>query len=448
MNRNDLFRMCRQNLLRRKSRTFLTVLGVIIGCCSIVVMASIGIGMKEAQERLLSQLGDLTIITVTPPQGGRGKQKLDDSFLTQARRLDGVRAVTPKLTLDGVSTTLSTGVNNRFQADWSTICAYDLAQLESMGYQILEGRLPQKSGEVLVGQYFAYNFKDTLRPDGFNTIDRYSGEPDENGNYPPPPDPYFQPLTQNLTISAETDTASYPFSYKIVGVLKEDNSKGYETSEGVIMSLSDLQAITAKVQKGGSTKKPEYGSVLVKTAGLAAVAPVENTIKTLGYPTESMESIRKPMEEEARQKQMMLGGLGAISLFVAALGIANTMMMSISERTREIGIMKSLGCYISDVRTLFLLEAGAIGLIGGLIGCLISFLASTAINFFSLGTPAMENLLPAIVGGEGVNRISVIPLWLYAFAILFSILIGVGSGYYPANKAVKIPALEAIRPAG
>ena len=60
----------------------------------------------------------------------------------------------------------------------------------------------------------------------------------------------------------------------------------------------------------------------------------------------------------------------------------------------------------------------------------------------------MENLLPAIVGGEGVNRISVIPLWLYAFAILFSILIGVGSGYYPANKAVKIPALEAIRPAG
>lgn len=55
MNRNDLFRMCRQNLLRRKSRTFLTVLGVIIGCCSIVVMASIGIGMKEAQERLLSQ---------------------------------------------------------------------------------------------------------------------------------------------------------------------------------------------------------------------------------------------------------------------------------------------------------------------------------------------------------------------------------------------------------
>ena len=67
----------------------------------------------------------------------------------------------------------------------------------------------------------------------------------------------------------------------------------------------------------------------------------------MGYSTSSMESIREPMEKEARQKQMMLGGLGAISLFVAALGITNTMIMSISERTREIGIMKSLGCYVT-----------------------------------------------------------------------------------------------------
>ena len=141
----------------------------------------------------------------------------------------------------------------------------------------------------------------------------------------------------------------------------------------------------------------------------------------------------------------MLAGLGAISLIVAALGIANTMMTSISERTREIGIMKSLGCYVYDVRRLFLLEAAVIGLVGGLSGCFISFLASTAINFFSFGPPAVENLLPAIVGSESVTRVSVIPPWLYLFAILFSILIGVGSGFYPANKAVRIPALEAIR---
>ena len=79
MRKQDLIRLCIQNLLRKKSRTLLTVLGVVIGGCSIVIMVSLGIGMKEAQDKLLAQLGDPTIITVTPPQGGRGKTKLDDA---------------------------------------------------------------------------------------------------------------------------------------------------------------------------------------------------------------------------------------------------------------------------------------------------------------------------------------------------------------------------------
>ena len=106
--------------------------------------------------------------------------------------------------------------------------------------------------------------------------------------------------------------------------------------------------------------------------------------------------------------------------------------------------MKSLGCYVTDVRVLFLGEAGAIGFLGGVIGCLISFLISLGINLVSLGI-SPENLLPAVLGGEKVSRISVIPPWLYLFAVLFSILIGLGSGYYPANKAVRVPALEAIK---
>ena len=142
----------------------------------------------------------------------------------------------------------------------------------------------------------------------------------------------------------------------------------------------------------------------------------------------------------------MLGGLGAISLFVAALGITNTMIMSISERTREIGIMKSLGCYVSDIRILFLSEAGAIGLFGGIIGCVISFIASIVINLVSLGGfQGFPSLVLAIVGGEGISRVSVIPPWLLLFAVVFCIVIGLGSGYYPANKAVQISALEAIK---
>ena len=79
MLRQDIFHMCVQNLKRRKSRTFLTVLGVLIGCCSIVIMVSLGIGMNEASEKMLKEMGDLTIVTVTAPRDGRGKAKLDDA---------------------------------------------------------------------------------------------------------------------------------------------------------------------------------------------------------------------------------------------------------------------------------------------------------------------------------------------------------------------------------
>ena len=166
----------------------------------------------------------------------------------------------------------------------------------------------------------------------------------------------------------------------------------------------------------------------------------------MNFSTSSMESIREPMEREARQKQMMLGGLGGISLFVAALGITNTMIMSISERTREIGIMKSLGCYVRDIRILFLSEAGAIGLLGGIVGSVISMMIAVVINLISFGMPPTpEYLWAAIAGSESVTRVCVVPPWLLLSAIVFSVGIGLGSGYYPANKAVQISALEAIK---
>ena len=443
MKRNDLLRMCLQNLMRRKSRTFLTVLGVLIGCCSIVIMVSLGIGMKETHERLLSEMGDLTIITVNAPQGGRGKLKLDDPLIKRLRSLSGVEAVTPKLRLEADSITLVTGTGKRYVADWTTVVGLDTSELEKMGYTLLEGHAPTKSGDVVVGQFLAYNFKDKLRPEGYNMIDRWSGGWDPSGELADVPPHYFDAMKATYTMEIEAQGNKFSVTVNPTAMTKEDYSKGSETSDGIIVSLADLRKLLDKAQ-GNKKKAVPYDSVMVKVSGINMVDPVEKEIKAMGYSTESMESIRKPMEKEARQKQMMLGGLGAISLFVAALGITNTMIMSISERTREIGIMKALGCYVSDVRIMFLSEAGAIGLICGVIGCIISFIASVIINLVSIGL-SPENIPAAILGGEGINRVSVIPPWLLIFAIVFSVLIGLGSGYYPANKAVQIPALEAIK---
>lgn len=444
MKKQDLLRMCVQNLLRRKSRTFLTVLGVLIGCCSIVIMVSLGIGMKESQERTLAQMGDLTIITVNAPQNGRGKAKLDEALIKRIKKLDGVEAVTPKQTLEVETAQLIAGAGKRYVADWVTIVGLDTEAMEKMGYQIIEGGISDKSGEVIVGQFLAYSFRDTLRPEGYNMVDRWSGGWDENGKLTNVPPPYLDPIKTPMTLEVVQEGGkkiSIPLTAS--GMTKEDYSKGSETSDGIMISLAEFKKLNEKIQ--GSKKKPRpYDSVMVKVTDINQVERVENDIKVMGYNTDSMESIRKPMEKEARQKQMMLGGLGAISLFVAALGITNTMIMSISERTREIGIMKSLGCYVGDIRMMFLSEAGAIGLLGGLIGCIISFVASVIINLVSLGL-SPDNLLPALLGGPDVSRVSIVPPWLLLFAVVFSVFIGLGSGYYPANKAVAIPALEAIK---
>ena len=119
--------------------------------------------------------------------------------------------------------------------------------------------------------------------------------------------------------------------------------------------------------------------------------------------------------------------------------------MKASTHILRIGIMKALGCYVRDIRMSFLAEAGAIGLIGGISGCILSFIISVIINIVSLGSFTAENLYAAVFGGTGISRVSVIPPWLLLFAIIFSVIIGLGSGYYPANKAVQISALEAIK---
>lgn len=173
MGRQDLIRMCIQNLLRRKSRTLLTVLGVLIGCCAIVIMVSIGIGMKESQDKLLSEMGDLTIITVYPQSRGKQGKKLDDGAVRSFAALEHVEAATPKLSPDDFTVRLYAGEGRRFMADYASAAGLDIKAVEGLGYNLLSGRYPQPlaEGEALAGQYMEYAFQDTMRPEGYNTVD-------------------------------------------------------------------------------------------------------------------------------------------------------------------------------------------------------------------------------------------------------------------------------------
>jgi ABC-type antimicrobial peptide transport system permease subunit len=160
------------------------------------------------------------------------------------------------------------------------------------------------------------------------------------------------------------------------------------------------------------------------------VLTVQQQIQDMGYGASSLQDALKAAQESAKQLQMLLGAIGGVALLVAAIGIMNTMMMSIYERTRELGIIKVLGCRMSNIATLFLTEAAYIGFFGGALGLALSYTLS-----FVLNTAVLQS----------VGMSSVIPLYLSLGALLFSVVVALISGMYPAIRAMRLSALTAIR---
>ena len=278
----DILKMCFDSLSRRKGRTILTVLGVFIGCTSIIVMVSIGAGMQESYDQMLNNMGDLSIIEVYRgySENGTSEAKLDDKAVESFHEIAGVKAVMPKASLDGYNVGFKAGVNGRYTADWVNFVGIDSSALEDMGFELVDGRYPENSDEVVVGQYFAYNFTDTLMPDGRNYVSRWVW--DENGNIDTEniPDPFFDPLKTSITMvltpyddGTGTEPTPYEVELKIVGVMKEDQGKGYETSDGVMMDINALKALI-KDLTGKTDTKFEYSSINVKAESLDAVADV------------------------------------------------------------------------------------------------------------------------------------------------------------------------------
>ena len=190
-----------------------------------------------------------------------------------------------------------------------------------------------------------------------------------------------------------------------------------------------------QTKNGKPLKEFCYSYAQVKVDDADNVTAVTNKIKEMGYNVETNAEYMESMERQMAIIQAVLGGIGAVSLFVAAIGIANTMMMSIYERTKEIGVMKVLGCSLKNIRGMFLMEAGFIGVIGGVIGNILSLLMSAVINFLAGNAQVLM---------DGAD-ISYIPLWLMLASIGFAMLVGIIAGYFPAKRAMKLSPLEAIR---
>ena len=329
-----------------------------------------------------------------------------------------------------------------------------------MGFALQSGSWPTNTPasekatklQVLVGSSTGYNFQDSRK--SYNSPKRYrnEGQTDANGKELPPfVDIDKDKMTLTIKTGEGSTEKSRSWELEIVGVLEPDGAKGYWTQSGIVLRIQDMKMLQKIYNDMTKTKEESksYEQVYVKVDDLSNVTDVETAIHDLGFTnTYSMNQQREEMQKQVMNSQMIFGGIAAVSLLVAAINIINTMTMAIYERTREIGVMKVLGCELGNIRTMFLLESSTIGFIGGLIGLGISLIASFVLN--NLSTLGQGLDLSGLMGGGyymggGGGTISIIPPWLMLAALVFATLVGLVAGILPANKAVKISALEAIR---
>lgn len=440
----DLIKMGLRNLFRRKARTLLTVIGVIIGTVSIVVMISVGIGMNRSFEQSVMENGSMTVIQVSSDQyiedengnWTNTKQQLDSSVVELLKGIEHVKCVTP------IMYSWSAQFYSGKYQGWPNFMIMDMDCYKEFGYPPLEdGTYPTKE-----------TAKDTIYFGSQSMSDFYYW----SGN-----------STQTKTIELGKDKLELKFSeyelnprkreyvYNITNVGKiMPPESGYSEADWYVFMDIDLYkeiytkyANTLKIddRKKAIASLNSFETIYINVDNMNNVTAVQDELESLGYKSYSDMQYIEPMQDTAHMLELVLGAIGAVAMVVSAINIANTMIMSIYERTREIGIMKVLGCKVGDIRKLFLFEAGMIGLIGGCIGIGLSYIASWALNTY--GTALFESLMS---GGFGVAEgaaFSVIPFWLPLFGAAFAMLVGILSGFFPAVRATRISAIEAMKTA-
>lgn len=461
---SDEISLSARNLLRRKGRTALTLVGVVIGTCMVVLMISLGIAQTKTNEEMLQSWGDLTQVQIYGygmMMGSDGKPLyLDDAAIANIKQIPHVAAATPYAQGYNLEGTITAGRNDRYTMDISNLIGIDPTALEPMGFTLQSGSWPTNTPasekatklQVLVGSSTGYNFEDSRKSYNSPKRYRYEGQTDANGKELPPfVDIDKDKMTLTIKTGEGSTEKSRSWQLEIVGVLEPDGAKGYWTQSGIVLRIQDMKMLQKIYNDMTKTKEESksYDQVYVKVDDLSNVTDVETAIHDLGFTnTYSMNQQREEMQKQVMNSQMIFGGIAAVSLLVAAINIINTMTMAIYERTREIGVMKVLGCELGNIRTMFLLESSTIGFIGGLIGLGISLIASFVLN--NLSTLGQGLDLSGLMGGGyymggGGGTISIIPPWLMLAALVFATLVGLVAGILPANKAVKISALEAIR---
>jgi putative ABC transport system permease protein len=467
----DMIGLGLDNLRRTKLRTFLTTLGVVIGIGALTSMISFGTGMQKNITDTFKENDLFTSIYITSKEINieemtsgdlsdvadmlRGPTvPLTDSTLQEIKKIPGVEIAFPEIRFPVKVRIGDHETKTHLQALPAAMGSY------------------KPYDDIMAGRFFAEDTSSTLviRWETLKSMDILVQE-NEHGSLATAdtsgdmsivhPDSIVGKSME--IVSAALDISQFPSpamlslfnhdrsmftesvtEFTVCGILKRAGTfSGNQLKGGIIVPLEAVQKIPrlgfSSVWEllGNLENDDTYNSIYVRLKSMREMDPVRERIEKMGL---HVFSITDQLEDIKRGFMIMdaiLGAIGTIALVVAALGIINTMVMSILERTREIGIMKAIGGSESEIRTIFFIEAGTIGLIGAVFGLVLGWLVTRIANMI-----ANAQFLPA---GEPPVDFFYFPLWLILGAIAFSLVISLAAGLYPANRAARINPVEALR---
>jgi ABC-type antimicrobial peptide transport system permease subunit len=433
----EILLLASRNIRRRKTRSLLTILGIGIGIASVVLFVSIGEGMKVVVIASFGDIGnDLIVMPKFDPNSGKpGKLTLDD--LKEIERIEGVLGAAPRLSRYAT-------IKYKGYTDASMVVGVDPSRERKIGVKIWMGRFLRDSDKHAV--VLGFKRRNITASPGVNEKKTYQ----ERKHSTSKGKDYLGPqrdgkiiqldVRRPITLSFDSGGGSNEKRFKVVGILSEGGLAGdvfSQPDKAVIMSIDTLRKI--------SGAKEEFTQIMVRVEDPGMAEDVSRRIQErTDTNVMSLKRILESVGSFFKIVEVVFIFIGSIALLVAGFGIMNTMLMSVLERTREIGVLKSIGATRAHVIRIFLLESGLIGFIGGVSGLLVGIAGSKIINLITglilknyFRLPA-ENL-------SALSPLTVIPLWLVFFSIGFAVFISMIFGLYPAVRASNLSPVEALR---
>lgn len=454
MKTRDLTDLALRNLREAIFRNALTTLGVAVGVASLVAMLSLGVGLQELAAKRLSQSGLFDTVIVTPKNTFRGMGRppkdadsdkparpLDDDARHQLEKLPNVIEVYPQVrfftevrfnskpfatVVAGLpDSARNSGSFDGMQGNFFSSPTSDEAILQIEFAKDLSDNPPSLIGKELILRYAERQALPSATATNASNTDTSSAPPESTGG--------FSVVPKELHL-------------KIIGIVETEPAAGYGGygNARLLMPLETAFTLRAAqvndlrdIVRGAASDKITYPSLSVRTKSPSQVEALETTVKSMGFAAFSLLDASKSLRTFFSVFDLLLGIFGSLALAVATLGIVNTLVMAILERRREIGVLKALGAADLDVQQLFFVEAGVMGLFGGILGVLFGWLLGRALTFGTNIYLKRQNL--------NSIELSSVPLWLVFSAIAFAILVSLAAGLYPASRAAKLNPVDALR---